>query len=175
MQAQLEESQQRVANSQAINGALQQRQLALQQQLTDTRLLASTDPATATAPQCCEHSEVVLHFRSNSQVIEPHYHEALLRFVAQSAASPGRVIAITGFADRRGDAAENLFLSQRRVEAVVQKLREMGLSGATFQTVAFGEREPVSGTEGVESNFFDRRVVLRLSEENQSLLSSAGH
>lgn len=175
IQAQLEKTEQQLANAQVINGALQQKQLVMQQQLTDAKLLASTEQAATTAlTACCNQSEVVLHFRSNSEVIEPHYQQALERFVSYSSAHPDRNIEITGFADRRGDTTENLFLSQRRVETVVKTLRDMGLSGATFKTVAYGEREPVSGAASAESNFFDRRVVLRLSEENQSLLSSAG-
>jgi sortase system peptidoglycan-associated protein len=174
MQAQLEKAGDQLENSHAINGALQQRQLVLQQQLTDSRLLASTQNASDTALDCCQQNEVVLHFRSNSHTLEPHYQQALMDFVAFSSAHPERVIEIGGFSDRRGDSAENLFLSQRRVEAVVTTLRDMGLAGARFQTVAFGEREPLGTVESTEGNFFDRRVVLRLSEENQSLLS-AGH
>lgn len=66
-------------------------------------------------------------------------------------------------------------LSQRRVEAVVKKLQGMSLSDATFHTLALEEHEPASADESLESNFFDRRVVLRLSEDRQALLSSAGH
>lgn len=174
MQAQLEKTEQQLANSQSINGALQQRQLVLTQQLTDSRLLASTAETPAPAMTCCSDSEVILHFRSDSHVIEPHYRDALLRFVSYSKTQPGSNIEVTGFADRRGGTTENLFLSQRRVETVVKALQELGLSQATFKTVAYGERDPISTTEGIESNFFDRRVVLRLSGEQQSLLSSAG-
>jgi outer membrane protein OmpA-like peptidoglycan-associated protein len=55
---------------------------------------------------------------------------------------------------------------------VLKQLRAFGLESATYQTVAFGEQQPVTATEGSEQDFFDRRVVLRLQEPKPSLLSS---
>lgn len=174
LQANLDQTREEMNHLQTANAALQMQQLALQKRLQDRELLASTETPVARVTTA-EPSEVVLHFRTNSSAIEAHYQDALLRFIETSKAHPQMVVEITGHADRRGDTTANLLLSQHRVEAVLQELRKDGLSSATYQTVAFGEQDPVSTNDQVETNFFDRRVVLRLKQANPSMLSSAQH
>ncbi len=171
VQAELADASAQLAELETTNARLQQQQLALQKRLYQRDLVAST---AVPAPQpVSEAGEIVLHFRTGSSTLEPHYRDALLRFVQQSQAQPGRVVEVVGHADRIGDATNNLLLSQRRVEAVLLQLRDLGLKSATYQTVAFGEQQPVSASNGgAEADFFDRRVVLRL-QASPSLLSSS--
>ncbi|MES2604916.1 MAG: sortase-associated OmpA-like protein PdsO [Pseudomonadota bacterium] len=173
--AQLEASEAKLASLESTNAAMQMQQMSLQKRLQERELLASTEAPVARPVDCCEQSEVVMHFRTNSSNLEPHYQTALLRFIEYSKAHPQMVVEITGHADRRGDTTANLLLSQHRVETVLQSLRKQGLSAATYQTVAFGEQEPLTAIDQMENNFFDRRVVLRLKEANPSMLSSTGH
>lgn len=170
LQAELAATSAQLAELESTNARLQQQQLALQKRLYQRDLVASTTvPAALPA---AEAGEIVLHFRTGSSTLEPHYRDALLRFVRESQAQPGRVVEVVGHADRRGDATTNLLLSQRRVEAVLVQLRALGLKSATYQTVAFGEQQPVSATSGAEADFFDRRVVLRL-QSPATLVSSS--
>ena len=167
LQARLAETETQLTSLESTNATLQ----ALQKRLYERELLASTAPPPARTAEA-RPSETVVHFRSNSPDLEPHYRDALLRFAEQSKVFPDLVIEIVGHADRRGDSTTNLLLSQHRVETVLKQLRAFGLESATYQTVAFGEQQPVTAIEGSEQDFFDRRVVLRLQEPKPSLLSS---
>ncbi|MFT5320500.1 MAG: sortase system peptidoglycan-associated protein [Pseudohongiellaceae bacterium] len=111
---------------------------------------------------CCNDAELSLHFKTGSTSIEPLYEEKLAQFITLVNTLPEAVIGITGHADRRGDSDVNLGLSQQRVQAVEKKLNSHGLSKRALQTSAYGESRPVSQTDSLEDNFFDRRVVLKI-------------
>lgn len=169
LQTQLAETRNKLAALETDKLALQQ-QLA-QQQLEQRNLLASIEKPAPAAPTCCGLNEVVLHFRTNSSTLEPHYQEALQHFIDYSNARPAQTVEILGYADRRGKSGANLQLSQQRVEAVAAELRALGLTTSTYETVAFGEKQPVIKDESMETDFFDRRVILRLKQP--TLLGSA--
>ena len=120
---------------------------------------------------CCNDAELSLHFKTGSISIEPLYEEKLTQFIAFVNTLPEAVIGITGHADRRGDSAANLGLSQQRVQAVEKKLKSLGLSSRALQTNAFGESRPASRIDSLEDNFFDRRVVLKIVSAGNGLLT----
>ena len=62
-----------------------------------------------------------------------------------------------GHADRIGDAAYNLRLSERRADAVKAYLVERKIDAAAVQTRALGEREPVSGDACIDMGPESRR------------------
>src|SRR5690606_17418489 len=124
-------------------------------------------------PACCADSALVLHFRSDSAVVEPHYQERLGEFALLARQLPEAVIQLTGHADRRGDEGDNLGLSQRRILAVQQALKSLGVENATIQTAAHGESRPLAAEESLEGNFFDRRVEVRIRARDKDLLTRA--
>jgi sortase system peptidoglycan-associated protein len=132
---------------------------------------AQTTESNNSMTTCCNDSELSLHFKTNSTTIEPLYEEKLIEFVALSNALPDAAIGITGHADRRGDSAANLGLSQQRVQALEKKLQKLGLSNKALQTSAFGESRPLSANDTLEDNFFDRRVVLKIISASKGLLT----
>jgi outer membrane protein OmpA-like peptidoglycan-associated protein len=70
------------------------------------------------------------------------------------------VMILTGTADRTGDAAVNLDLSQRRAAAVLRGLIARGIPADRFQVLAKGETElPVPTNEGV-AELQNRRVEI---------------
>ncbi|MDG1851108.1 MAG: sortase-associated OmpA-like protein PdsO, partial [Gammaproteobacteria bacterium] len=121
-----------------------------------------TAPVNASLTACCNDTELSLHFKTGSTSIEPLYEDKLIGFVTLVNAMPEAVIGITGHADRRGDSATNLGLSQQRVQTVEKRLKRLGLSNKAIQTSAFGESRPLSSNDSLEDNFFDRRVVLKI-------------
>ena len=121
--------------------------------------------------ECCNDTEISLHFKTNSTVIEPLYDEKLREFVSLVNSMPSAVIAITGHADRRGDATRNLALSQRRIQALETYLKTLGIKNRSIQTNAFGENRPLSQSDSLEDNFFDRRVVIKIVSSGKSLLT----
>jgi outer membrane protein OmpA-like peptidoglycan-associated protein len=70
------------------------------------------------------------------------------------------VMILTGTADRTGDAAVNLELSQRRAAAVLRGLLARGIPADRFQVLAKGETElPVPTNPGV-AELQNRRVEI---------------
>jgi sortase system peptidoglycan-associated protein len=125
----------------------------------------------ASVTACCHDAELSLHFKTSSTSIEPLYDKKLIEFIAFVNTLPEAVIGITGHADRRGDSDVNLGLSQQRVQTVEKKLKSLGLSNHALQISAYGESRPVSKTDSLEDNFFDRRVVLKIISAGNDLLT----
>lgn len=157
--------------------AMQQANERLQAQLLASRstsaqnLVASTSRETPVAA-CCADSELVLHFRSGSSEVEDLYAEELKQFVGYVQSVPDAIVEIYGYADRRGEQNDNLWLSQERVQSVEKTLRELGLKNFTYETTALGEGQPATRTDTLEHNFFDRRVVLRVRKDQATVASS---
>jgi outer membrane protein OmpA-like peptidoglycan-associated protein len=70
------------------------------------------------------------------------------------ARSPQLKLIVTGYADKSGDAARNLLLSQQRANSVKEFLVKSGLSADRFITKYYGDRDSVQ--EGLS----DRKVVI---------------
>jgi sortase system peptidoglycan-associated protein len=166
MAANLDQTRDQLAYLQAANA-----QLAAD--LTAQRNLVASTSRETPAASCCGDSELVLHFRSGSSVVEKLYDDQLEDFVDYVQSVPGAIVQIYGYADRRGEQNDNLWLSQDRVQSVEKSLRERGLRNFTYETTALGEGQPVTATETVENNFFDRRVVLRVRKDDQKELASS--
>ena len=141
-------------------------------------LYSNTEPQILTALQstnlnktCCDNTVFSIHFKTGSSDIESYYEEHL-RSVSEIAKEiPGTKIEITGFADRNGDAAGNLSLSRRRSEEVRGFFAASGINDTSIITAAYGDTRPLQPTQSLESDFFDRRVTVRLRVNNRTLLS----
>ncbi len=70
------------------------------------------------------------------------------------ARSPQLKLIVTGYADKSGDAARNLLLSQQRANAVKDFLVKSGLSADRFITKYYGDRD------SVQEGLTDRKVVI---------------
>jgi sortase system peptidoglycan-associated protein len=128
----------------------------------------SSKPAIAA---CCSDSEMSLHFKTNSADLETLYDAKLKTFAELVRTFPDAVISVTGHADRRGESGSNLALSQRRVDAVKNRLKGLGVTNAFVQSSAFGESMPQSDADSLENNFFDRRVVVKVIASGNSYLT----
>ena len=122
---------------------------------------------------CCDNTVVSVYFRSGADSVETHDHEVLASFARLSNHMADPLVEITGYADRNGDAESNLKLSQRRSLQVRNLLAQMGVDNTRITTVAYGETRPLSNEPTFETDFFDRRVILRLRDASQLMLSSS--
>lgn len=160
---------------------LRQQTESLQRQKTELELALreavrqrnQTIPASYEQPvsPCCDNTVVSVYFRSGSDAVEAHDHEVLSSFARLSQHMADPLIEITGYADRNGDADANLRLSQRRSLQVSNLLAQLGVDNTKLTTVAYGETRPLSQEPTFETDFFDRRVVLRLRDASQLMLS----
>lgn len=120
---------------------------------------------------CCDNTSLSLHFRSGSSVIEPQFEEQLTALVRLAQQMPASRVEITGYADRTGDAEHNLALSRARTEAVRAFLQQQGAPDSTITTVAYGEAKPLHAEQTLETDFFDRRVTVRLRDSSNGMLT----
>ena len=123
-------------------------------------------------PDCCTNTSLSIHFRSGSSLIETHYQDQLAGIGKIAKAMPGTRLEIIGYADRSGDAKTNLKLSKQRTNAVRVFFNTQGISNSDITTIAYGETKPVDAVQSVEADFFDRKVVVRLREITDQLVTT---
>mgnify|MGYP003700499667 CR=1 FL=1 len=129
-------------------------------------------PATDAEP-CCDNTVMALHFRSGSSEIESQYQEQLEGLVNLARQMPNPTLEITGYADRNGDAEANLHLSRQRSEAVQAFFNSQGIDNSSIITVGYGESQPLHSAQSLETDFFDRRVSVRLRDNSKSMLTQS--
>ena len=95
-----------------------------------------------------------IYFASGSSSLDAGSKLSLNEIVDILARSPSLKLIVTGYADKSGDTARNLILSQKRANEVKSFLAASGLPQDRFITKYFGDRD--SRTES--SN--DRRVAI---------------
>jgi outer membrane protein OmpA-like peptidoglycan-associated protein len=121
---------------------------------------AKTNVAKAEAAAPAAPAPLVVYFDIGSTTIRKEDRAVLDH--ASRAYSEGKpiVMILTGTADRTGDAAVNLEISQRRAAAVLQGLLARGIPADRFQVLAKGETElPVPTNAGV-AELQNRRVEI---------------
>lgn len=112
-----------------------------------------------------------VHFRSGSSAIEGHYQTQLESIARLAKQIPTAAVEITGYADRNGDAEKNLSLSRQRSNEVKSFLNEHGIENASITTLGYGENNPLYSTQSLETDFFDRRVTVRIRDTRESMLT----
>ena len=110
---------------------------------------------------CCE-TKISIHFKTGKSEIEEHYKEELKMIANQARKIRNSKIEILGYADRNGNAANNLELSKKRSDSVENFLIENGIDRTSFITVAYGDTKPLQSNSNYESDFFDRRVTIHI-------------
>lgn len=89
--------------------------------------------------------------------------DAIIADAAKAAISLGSArIELTGHTDRSGSVGYNQALSQRRAEAVKQRLIELGMDGTEITTLARGESAPLVPTPDGVREPQNRRVEIVL-------------
>ena len=120
---------------------------------------------------CCDNTVVSIHFRTGSSDIELHYKEQLESIASLVKQMTNAKVEITGYSDRTGDPSRNLNLSQQRSDSVKSFLIEMGIDNASIATLAHGETRPLQAVQNFETDFFDRRVIVRLRDNSQTMIT----
>lgn len=118
-------------------------------------------------------SSISLHFRTGSSTVEAHYQAQLTTLAAIAEQLPTGALEISGYADRNGNADANLRLSESRTASVKSFIEGLGLDSEVITAVAYGESRPLHDTQSVETDFFDRRVIVRLVDTSQKWLTDS--
>lgn len=109
-------------------------------------------------------------FKSGRAIIEKRSY-SLLEAVADTLnKSPGITkIRVAGHTDDRGDAEDNLALSQNRADAVMHHLVGLGIDKGRLEAVGYGETKPVASNSTARGRAVNRRVEFIILEESQDL------
>ena len=102
----------------------------------------------------------VVYFGFDQQAVTAEYGELLQDHANFLIDNPMVKVLIEGHADERGTPGYNIALGERRADAVVKYLNNLGVSSSQISTVSYGEEKPVN-TSHTEAAFTqNRRAVL---------------
>ena len=103
-----------------------------------------------------------LIFEVGNAKIDPDSYAELDLVLNMMRENPSMIIQLEGHTDYIGVAADNMRLSQRRVEAVKNYLIQKGVNKARLKTKAFGGTQPLSRDNTPEGHRLNRRVEVRI-------------
>ena len=107
--------------------------------------------------------ELRVQFPTNSSVIDATFDNEIRRVADFMAEYPETTVEIAGHSDSIGDAEYNRFLSQRRAEAVANRLTTvLGIDPDRVNAMGYGEAEPIASNDTAAGRAQNRRVEARI-------------
>ncbi|MFE8070027.1 OmpA family protein [Marinobacteraceae bacterium S3BR75-40.1] len=107
--------------------------------------------------------ELNIQFPTNSSEIRSQYNAEIQRVADIMKQYPEVTVEIAGHSDNTGDADYNQWLSQRRAEAVRQRLIErFDIAPKRVSATGYGESEPVASNDTAAGRAENRRVEARI-------------
>ncbi|HEX5791796.1 MAG TPA: peptidoglycan-associated lipoprotein Pal [Rheinheimera sp.] len=104
--------------------------------------------------------ENTIYFDFDKATVRPEFIETLQAHGAFLTANPSVRITVEGHSDERGTPEYNIALGERRAQAVVQYLQNIGVSAGQISTVSYGEEKPVDMSRSEAGFAKNRRAVL---------------
>jgi peptidoglycan-associated lipoprotein len=136
--------------------------------------MASMDNALELAAfkQNAQEMESNIQFKTASYILEEHYKSQLDLIAKTLQKNPKVSITLSGFADKRGDSTFNQALSMQRALTVKNYLVNKNVKEEQIITNSFGESSLVSAGTNFEDDFFDRRVMLKVSDDQAEMTAA---
>jgi sortase system peptidoglycan-associated protein len=113
-----------------------------------------------------------IQFKTASYILEEHYKSQLDLIAKTLQKNPKVSITLSGFADKRGDSTFNQALSMQRALTVRNYLVNKNVKEEQIITNSFGESSLVSAGTNFEDDFFDRRVMLKVSDDQAEMTAA---
>lgn len=107
-----------------------------------------------------------INFSIGSAHIEESSTHKIENFATFLLRNRGSMVRVIGHTDSVGKDADNLALSIKRANAVVNKLLEMGVSQSRIKAEGKGERQPIVSNHTDEGKSQNRRIEIILSYPN---------
>jgi peptidoglycan-associated lipoprotein len=104
--------------------------------------------------------ENTIYFDFDKATIRPEFVDSLQAHGAFLTANPSVRVTVEGHSDERGTPEYNIALGERRAQAVVQFLQNVGVSAGQISTVSYGEEKPVDLSRTEAGFAKNRRAVL---------------
>ena len=103
-------------------------------------------------------------FNAASAELAPTASRTLFKAAHFLQLNPNRRVRIEGYTDNRGDADENLALSQARAQAVADFLESLGIEARRMEVVGYGEKHRIAENASVRGRAQNRRVEILFSD-----------
>lgn len=110
-------------------------------------------------------TDIVLHnifFDSGKADLKPESFFELDKLKLLLETNPKIKVEISGHTDNVGKDTDNLALSQKRAEAVVNYLISKGVNATNVKAVGYGEVRPIASNETEENRQFNRRIEMKI-------------
>ncbi|MCX5840455.1 MAG: peptidoglycan-associated lipoprotein Pal [Deltaproteobacteria bacterium] len=135
------------------------RKLAAEQQKGDVKELALKRDAAATAAAEKEQTAFEdIYFAFDKSTIEPEAREILKRLASLLGSNKNYSLVIEGHCDERGTVEYNLALGQRRADAAMKYLVDLGLDKESIKTITYGKERPLDPGHDEEAWVKNRRA-----------------
>lgn len=153
--------------------AAQQKIAALEQQYVERQMQYEKQMTAMHQRTAVENALAVsMQFRTGSAEIEAVYQKQLMELAQTMKSMTQYSLDLSGYADRQGEEKFNYQLSKDRANAVKAFLISQGIDPTRISTKAYGETQPLQAKQSLQSDFFDRRVLLKLSPASESVAST---
>ena len=103
-----------------------------------------------------------IHFDVDKATIRPQSLPKVDNFAQFMLSHPQLKAVITGHTDSDGSDSYNMRLSQRRAEAVMNRLIALGVSPSRLEARGMGERAPVASNATAQGKALNRRIEAKL-------------
>ena len=104
-------------------------------------------------------------FETGQAAIADHSHGYLDRIAFAARQCGTARLEIAGHTDADGSEADNLALSQRRAQSVLEYLSAAGVSAERMRAVGYGESRPLQDNETDAGKAANRRIEFRVLSE----------
>jgi len=101
-------------------------------------------------------------FPSDGRELKSDFYEVLNSVALVLEEFEKTIIVVAGYTDSQGSDAYNQQLSEDRARSVANYLKSRKITPARFETVGFGEKNPVADNATAEGRALNRRVELTL-------------
>ncbi len=103
-----------------------------------------------------------VYFKTNRSDLADSSRAELITLAELLRENPKLIVEIGGHTDNVGAASDNLSLSKRRAESVVQFLTEQGIPKARLQAKGYGSSQPISENNTAEGRAKNRRSEMKI-------------
>ena len=135
------------------------RKLAAEQQKEDVKELAlKRDAASAAAAEKEQTTFEDIYFVFDKSTIEPEAREILKRLAGLLGSNKNYSLVVEGHCDERGTVEYNLALGQRRADAAMKYLVDLGLDKESIKTITYGKECPLDPGHDEEAWAKNRRA-----------------
>ncbi|MCH8537628.1 MAG: peptidoglycan-associated lipoprotein Pal [Alkalimonas sp.] len=104
--------------------------------------------------------ESTIYFDFDRATIRQEFVETLRAHASFLQSNPSVRVTIEGHTDERGTPEYNIALGERRAQAVVQYMQNLGVSSNQMRTVSYGEERPIDMSRTEAGFAKNRRAVL---------------